>query len=616
MITTQPPISGGDARRSSHVAVLAMKPKRIRRYPCVVQNFLNLTSRGQLREAVDTLPLLSRKGFSLNSKIIASLLQQCANAKSIKEGKWVHIHLKLTGSKHPNTFLSNHLVNMYAKCGDHVKAREVFDKMKARNLYSWNNMLSGYANLGMVRAAKRLFDKMPERDFVSWNTMVKAYVQSGWFHEALRFYMELRRLDIGFNEYSFAGVLTVCVKLRDLWLAKQLHCQVFLLGFLSNVVLSSSIMDAYAKCGEIGDARRLFDEMKKRDVLAWTTLLSGYTKGGDMQSAREIFDAMPEKNSVSWTALIAGYAHNGMGHHALESFAEMIMLNVEPDQFTFSSCLFACASILSRDQGMQIHSHLIIVGIRPNVVVMSSLIDMYSKCGSLQVAKRVFDTMENKQHVVLWNTMISALAHHGCGKQAVKIYADMVRLGVKPDGVTFLVLINACSHSGLVQEGLCLFESMTSEYNIIPNQEHYASLIDLLGRSGCFDEMMNQLKKMPCKPDDHVWNALLGVCRIHGNVELGRIVARHLVELEPQSPAAYLLLSAIYAALGRWESAEEVRELMRARHVEKDQALSWLEIDRTLELDTKPNSLHYPERNTTSVLELLADGSSLYNVER
>ncbi|KAK6136600.1 hypothetical protein DH2020_029633 [Rehmannia glutinosa] len=594
-----------------------MKPKKLRRYPCVIQNFLNLTSRGQLREAVDTLPLLSRKGFYLSSKIVASLIQQCANAKSIKEGKWVHLHLKLTGSKHPSTFLSNHLINMYAKCGDHVKAREVFDKMTARNLYSWNNMLSGYANLGMVKAAKRLFDKMPERDFVSWNTMVMACVQSGWFDKALRFYIELRRLDIGYNEYSFAGVLTVCVKLRELRLAKQLHCQVLLVGFLSNMVLSSSIMDVYAKCGALRDARSLFDEMRMRDVLAWTTLVSGYAQGGDMKSAQEIFDAMPEKNSVSWTALIAGYAHDGMGRRSLNLFAQMIMLNVEPDQFTYSSCLFACASIISPHHGTQLHSHMITTGIRPNVVVLSSLIDMYSKCGSLEIAKRVFDTTGNKkQHVVLWNTMISALAHHGCGKQAIKIFADMVRLGVKPDGVTFLVLLNACSHSGLVQEGLCLFESMMPDYNIVPGQEHYACLIDLLGRSGCFDEVMNQLKKMPCNPDDRVWNALLGVCKIHGNVDLGRIVARHLVELEPQSPAAYLLLSAIYAALGRWESAQEVRQIMNARRVEKQQALSWLEIDRTLQLDDKHNKLHHPQKETTSILEVLSDGSTLDNVQR
>ncbi|KAH6768621.1 Pentatricopeptide repeat superfamily protein [Perilla frutescens var. frutescens] len=591
-----------------------MKPKKNQNYPCIIQNFLNLTSRGQFREAVDALPHLSRRGVLLSYKVIGSLLQQISDAKSVREGKLVHLHLKQTGSKHPNTFLANHLISMYAKCGDHLNAREVFDKMLVRNLYSWNNMLSGYANLGMAKAAKRVFDKMPERDVVSWNTMVMAYVQSGLFDKAVRCYMELRRSDVGYSEYSFAGVLTVCVKLKDLWLTKQLHCQVFVLGFLSNIVLSSSIVDAYAKCGKMGDSRRLFDDMKWKDVLAWTTLLSGYAKDGDMQSAREVFNEMPEKkNSVSWTALMSGYAHNGMGHHALELFKEMIKLNVEPDQFTYSSCLFACACIISPDHGMQLHSHLITAGIRPNVVVLSSLIDMYSKCGRLEVAKRVFDATKNKQHVVLWNTLISALAHHGCGRQAVKIFADMVRLGLKPDGVTFLVLINACSHTGLVQEGLNLFDSMKADYNIVPDQEHYACLIDLLGRSGCFDEMMNQLKKMPCKPDDCVWNALVGVCKIHENVELSRIVARHLVELDPHSLAAYLLLSAIYATLGRWEAAKEVRDLMRARGVEKHQALSWLEIDRKLQLD---NSSHHPERNATSVLELLADGSTLYNVER
>lgn len=530
----------------------------------------------------------------------------------------MHLHLKQTGSKHPSTFLANHLIDMYAKCGDHLKARDVFDKMRERNLYSWNNMLSGYAKLGMAKAARKLFDKMPERDFVSWNAMVMAYVQSGWFDEAVRCYVELRRSEFGYNEYSFAGVLTVCVKLRALWLAKQLHCQVFVLGFLSNAVLSSSIFDAYAKGGDMGDARRLFDEMNWRDVLAWTTLLSGYAKDGDMKSAREVFYAMPEKNSVSWTALISGYAQNGVGHHALALFKKMIELKVEPDPFTYSSCLFACASTISPHHGMQLHSHLITSGIRPNVVVVSSLIDMYSKCGSLDSAKRVFDVdaTKNKQNVVLWNTIISALAHHGCGREATKIFFDMVKLGVKPDSVTFLALLNACSHSGLVQEGMTLFRSMKEDYKIDPNQEHYACLVDLLGRSGCFDEMLNQLKKMPFEPEECVWNALICVCKIHGNVELSRIVMRHLVEIDPCSSAAFLLLSAIYASLGRWESAKEVRDLMHERGIEKDMALSWLEVDRKLQLDIKTNSSHHLERDTTSVLELLADGSALYNVGR
>lgn len=206
---------------------------------------------------------------------------------------------------------------------------------------------------------------------------------------------------------------------------------------------------------------------------------------------------------------------------------------------------------------------------------MSSLVDMYSKCGSLRIGQQVFGIMGDKKDAVLWNTVISALAQHGYGEEAIQMFANMVRSGVKPDRITFVVILNACSHSGLVKEGLCLFESMRSDHGIFPDQEHYSCLIDLLGRAGQFDEAMNQLKKMPCKPDSRVWNALLGVCRIHGNIDLGRIAAEQLIELEPQSSAGYVALSSIYAALGKWESVEKVRQLMNDRHVRKERGLSW-----------------------------------------
>ncbi|XP_028077651.1 pentatricopeptide repeat-containing protein At2g21090 [Camellia sinensis] len=582
------------------------KPKPKPKRHCIVQPILELFSKGHIKQALESLGLLARKGIRLDSRTLASFLQECANTKSLKEGKWVHLHLKLTGLKQPNTFLSNHLINLYCKCGNHVGARKVFDKMSVRNLYSWNNMLSGYVKLGMVKPARRLFDQMPEKDVVSWNTMVIGYAKSGYCDEALRFYRDFRRLSIGFNEFSFAGVLTVCVKLKELGLSRQVHCQVLAAGFLPNVVLSSSVVDVYAKCGEMSDARRLFDEMTIRDVLAWTTLVSGYAKWGDMKLASELFDRMPEKNPVSWTSLIAGYARNNMGNNALELFTKMMLFQIRPDQFTFSSCLCACASIASLKHGKQIHAYLIRSGFKPNAIVVSSLIDMYSKCGCLGVGRQVFDIMGNKQDYVLWNTMISALAQHGCGEEAIQMYNDMVRSGVKPDRITFVVILNACSHSGLVEEGLTYFQSMTKEHGIVPDQEHYACLVDLLGRAGCFDELMNQLDKMPCKPDGLVWNALLGVCRIHGNLELGRKAAENLIELEPQSSAAYVLLSSIYAALGKWESVEKVRQLMKKRHVKKERAISWVEMENKLHAFTVSDRLHPLKEEIYSVLEQLA----------
>lgn len=588
------------------------KPPSNKKNSCIVQNFLSLCSQGHLQEAVNSLDILAQKGIRLDSVKLAFLIQKCADSKNLKLGRWVHLHLKVTGLKHPNTFLANHLINMYGKCGDHIEARRVFDKMSARNLYSWNNMLSGYAKQLMVKPARRLFDRMPERDVVSWNTMVIAYAQSGICDEALRFYKELRRSGIGFNEYSFAGVVTVCVKLKELRLTKQVHTQVLVAGFSLNVVLSSSIVDAYAKCRELGDARKLFDQMGRRDVLAWTTLISGYAKWGDMESARMLFDVMPERNPVSWTAMISGYARNNKGHEALDLFMKMMMLHIKPDQFTFSSCLCASASIASLKHGKQIHAHLIRIKFRPNSIVLSSLVDMYSKCGCLELAKQVFDVVGDKQDVVLWNTILSAFAQHGSGEKAINLFAEMVTAGIRPDRITFLILLSACSHSGLVHEGLRLFESMDRDHNIVPDQEHYSCLIDILGRAGRFHEVMDHLRKMPCKPDNHVWNALIGVCMIHGNIELGRIAAKHLLQLDPQSPVIYVSLSRIYAALGKWDSVMRLRQLMNEQNVRKEQALSWLEIDHSLHQTTVADVVNSSSLGDANpVVELLADHSGI-----
>lgn len=577
------------------------------RPPCIVKSFLNLTSQSQLAQAISSLEPLSRKGIRLPCQTLGYLILQCAKTKSLKLGKKIHLHLKLTGFKRPNAFLANNLIHMYMTCADYVGAYKVFDEMPMKNVYSWNNMLSGYAKLGKVKPARKLFDKMPEKDVVSWNTMVIAYAQSGLYNEALRLYRELRNLGIGYNEYSFAGLLNVCVKCKEVDLTRQAHGQVLVAGFLSNLVISSSVVDAYAKCSKMSDARLLFDEMNVRDILSWTTMVSGYAQLGDMEAANEIFDLMPKKNPVSWTALIAGYARHGLGHKALELFTKMLMLRISPDQFTFSSCLCACASIASLNHGKQIHGYFTRTHFRPNTIVVSSLIDMYSKCGSIEMASLVFDLMGNKRDVVLWNTIISALAQHGHGEEAIQMFDDMVRLGMKPDEITLVVILNACSHSGLVMEGLRLFESMTCCHGVVPNQEHYACLIDLLGRAGHFDRLVGQLEKMPCKPNDQIWNALVGVCRIHGNVELGRKAAEKLIELKPQSSAAYVLLSSIYAALGRWESVEKVRQLMNERQVKKERAVSWIDIENKVHSFTVSDQLHPLKEAIYSVLVQLAD---------
>lgn len=533
-----------------------------------------LFSNSYLSEAVSSLDLLRVKGIRLPSRVLAALLRHCSKTRSYAQGKLIHLHLKLTGFRRPPTLLANHLISMYFSCGDFVQARKVFDKMGDRNLYTWNIMLSGYAKLGMMKQARSFFYRMPHKDYVSWNSMVVGYANRGRFAEAVRFYREFRRLDVGYNKFSFASVLIVSVNLKDFELGRQIHGQVLVVGFSSNVVISSLIVDAYAKCGKIEDARRLFDDMPVRDVRAWTTLVSGYAAWGDMESGAELFSQMPKNNSCSWTYLIRGYTRNGMGQKALGVFREMIKHQVRPDPFTFSTCLFACATIASLKHGKQIHAFLVQNNIKPNTIVVCAIVDMYSKCGSLETAKRVFDFIGNKQDVVLWNTMISALANYGYGIEAIMMLNNMLKSRVKPNRATFVGILNACSHSGLVQEGLQLFKSMTSEHGVVPDQEHYACLTDLLGLAGGFDKSVKDQQMMDCKPGDHVRNSSIGVCRMHGNIEHGREVAAVLIKLQPQSAAAYELLSSVYTALGKWELVEKIRHILDERRVSKAQAIS------------------------------------------
>jgi pentatricopeptide repeat protein len=425
--------------------------------------------------------------------------------------------------------------------------------------------------------------------------MVVGYAHCGRFVEALRFYGQLRRLCIGYNEFTFASVLIVCVKLKEFELCRQIHGQVLVVGFLSNVVVSSSIVDAYAKCGRMEDARRLFDDMPVRDIPAWTTLVTGYALCGDMESAAELFSQMPKKNTYSWTSLIGGYARNGLGHKALGVFRNMIRHEVKPDEFTLSSCLFACATIASMKHGKQVHAFLLRNNIRPNPVVVSAIVDMYAKCGSMETARRVFNFIRNMQDVVLWNTMISALAHYGYGKEAVMMLNDMLKSGVKPNRTTFVAILNACSQSGLVHEGLQFFNSMTAVHSIVPDLEHYASLIDLLGQAGCIAESIKDTV-------NHVWYSLLGECRLNGSIGLEREVTEFLIKWQPQSSAAYVLLSSTYAALVKWGLVEEVRHIMDERCVRKDQSISWIEIENEVHSFTLSDGLHPMKETIYSAL--------------
>lgn len=343
-----------------------------------------------------------------------------------------------------------------------------------------------------------------------------------------------------------------------------------------------------------------------RDVLAWTTLLHGYGNCGDLVTARTLFDEMPERNPVSWTAMIGGYTRHGHAFEALDLFRGMMSQGVRPDQFTFSSSLSACAAIASLKHGKQIHARLLRTRFNPNAIVLSSLIDMYSKCGDLAGGQRVFDLNDpGKRDTVMWNTMMSAVGQHGLGREAIRMFEEMISAHMKPDVNTFVVLLTACSHSGLVAEGLQLFKSMAESHHIVPEEDHYVCLVDLLGRAGHFEEAMEWLGKTPSRSSARAWNALLGTCTIHWNLPVGREVAELLLKLEPDSSAAYVLLSNIHADAGNWETVEKVRYLMEEKNVRKERAASWIEVDDTIHSFGASDHLHPSKEGIYAALEQL-----------
>ncbi|KAJ0974297.1 hypothetical protein J5N97_016262 [Dioscorea zingiberensis] len=417
---------------------------------CLLDALHRHISAGHLDLAVSTLPLLARCGLRPPARSLSLLLRRCLLSRSLPLARLILLHLNLTGLKpfYPSiTHLSNNLLYLFfaLRLPDH--ARNLFDRMSRPNVFSYNAMLAGYARLAMPRAARRLFDRMTVRDVVSWNTLIIALARHDSPSEAVLFYSRLRRSPLGFNAHTFSGLLTACVRLEELRLVQQVHGQVMRVGFLSNLIISSSIVDAYSKCGCVSDAKRLFDEMPIRDVLAWTTLVNGYAKSGDLVNAHKLFDEMPEKNSVSWTALIGG--------------SVLVVVSV------------LGASVASLKHGTQIHARILRTGFHPNAIVISSLIDMYSKCGNLAGGLRIFDlTGYSKRDVVVWNTMMSAVGQHGHGRATIQLFGMMIKVGTIPDSNTFVILLSACSHSGLVEEGLKCFKSM-AKHGVVPKEEHY-----------------------------------------------------------------------------------------------------------------------------------------------
>lgn len=464
----------------------------------------------------------------------------------------------------------NKRITSYIRSGDFNSALKVFEEMSVRSTITWNSILAGFSRKrGQVKEARELFEKIPQPDTVSHNIMLGCYLKNGDMESAKSFFDHIPARDIASWNTMISGLLRngMMRKGKELFLGMP----------EKNNVTWNTMIAGYVELGDMDSALELFKMNPVKDVVAWTAIITGFMRCGKVDIAERLFREMPEKNLVSWNAMIAGYVENGRSEESIKVFTTMLKLRVQVNESSLSSILLSCSNLSSLKLGKQVHQHVIKSPLYLDTTVGTSLISMYSKCGDLHDAWNLFLEMPSKD-IVTWNAMISGYAQHGAGKDALFLFDKMRDKGIKPDWITFVGILSACNHAGLVDNGIQYLDEMQKVYGIKPQPEHYTCMVDLLGRAGKLSEAMDLIKGMDFKPHAPVYGILLGACRIYKNVEVAEFAARNLLELDPSNPATYVQLANVYAANKRWERVSWIRKLMKQNNVVKTPGYSWMEI--------------------------------------
>ncbi|GAV89142.1 PPR domain-containing protein/PPR_2 domain-containing protein/PPR_3 domain-containing protein [Cephalotus follicularis] len=492
-----------------------------------------------------------------------------------------------------------------------------------------------------MACAHKVFDQIPDPNVSLFNAMFRGYAVNGFFREVIILFKKMKGIDLKPNCYTFPIVLKSCLKINALIEGEEVHCFVIKSGFRANQFVGTALIEMYSSEGPLGDAYKVFGEMLQRNVVAWTSMINGYILSGDIVSARRLFDLaperdivlwnimvsgyielgamvearklfhgmpnrdvmswntmlhgyanvgdieacerlfeeMPERNTFSWNGLIGGYARNGCFSEVLGAFKTMLVDGkVLPNDATLVTALSACARLGALDLGKWVHAYAESHGYKGNLYVGNALIDMYAKCGLIENALSVFHSMDKKD-LISWNTIIGGLAMHGHGADALSLFSHMKNAGEKPDGITFIGILCACSHLGLVEEGYSYFNSMVKEYSIKPQIEHYGCMVDLLARAGLLSQAVDFVRKMPMEADAVIWAALLGACRVYRNLEVAEHALQRLIEFEPKNPANYVMLSNIYGDLGRWKDVARLKVAIRDTGLKKLPGCSLIEVN-------------------------------------
>lgn len=383
-----------------------------------------------------------------------------------------------------------------------------------------------------------------------------------------------------------------------------MHAHVVRFGFGRYQVVQTALVDSYAKCSEIGGARKVFDGMLERNVVSWTAMLCGYARLGLVGNAVALFEEMPDRDVPSWNAVISGCTQNGVFSEAVSLFQRMVTEGVRPNHVTVVCALSACAHLGMLRLGRWTHGYIYKHDIDRTSYVPNAVLDMYGKCGSLLEASRVFDQIPDKC-LTSWNSMINCLALHGQSRQAISVFECMVCEGVVPDEVTFVGLLNACTHAGLVDDCCHYFDMMKHAYEIAPRIEHYGCMIDLLARVGRFEQAMEAIRGMEMDPDEVVWGSLLNGSRIHGKTELAEYAVNKLIEMDPQNAGYGVMLANVYSERGKWEDVGKTRKMLKQSGGQKVPGCSWVEVDDEVHQFYSSDMGHKRAREIYSVVDCL-----------
>ncbi|RZB65336.1 pentatricopeptide repeat-containing protein At4g21300-like [Glycine soja] len=571
---------------------------------------------GDFNNAMGTFCGMRTSYSMVNSVTYTCILSICATRGKFCLGTQVH-GLVIGSGFEFDPQVANTLVAMYSKCGNLFDARKLFNTMPQTDTVTWNGLIAGYVQNGFTDEAAPLFNAMisagVKPDSVTFASFLPSILESGSLRHCKEVHSYIVRHRVPFDVYLKSALIDIYFKGGDVEMARKIFQQNTLVdvavctamisgyvlhglnidaintfrwliqeGMVPNSLTMASVLPACAALAALKLGKELHCDILKKQleniVNVGSAITDMYAKCGRLDLAYEFFRRMSETDSICWNSMISSFSQNGKPEMAVDLFRQMGMSGAKFDSVSLSSALSSAANLPALYYGKEMHGYVIRNAFSSDTFVASALIDMYSKCGKLALARCVFNLMAGKNEVS-WNSIIAAYGNHGCARECLDLFHEMLRAGVHPDHVTFLVIISACGHAGLVGEGIHYFHCMTREYGIGARMEHYACMVDLYGRAGRLHEAFDAIKSMPFTPDAGVWGTFLGACRLHGNVELAKLASRHLLELDPKNSGYYVLLSNVHADAGEWGSVLKVRRLMKEKGVQKIPGYSWIDVN-------------------------------------